>query len=714
MKTMRWAPALLGIVLAAGMGARMPARAATNEDCLTCHADASLATERQGKTVSLHVAPETLGGSVHKDMSCTDCHVGFKADEVPHAPRIRPVQCTECHSDPGAAHAFHPAGARGAASGTDCVACHGSHEVRGVKSAQSPFLPSRLPGTCGACHDTVVAQFRDSEHGRALAAGQPGSPDCLSCHREPLTHGRDDGAHLKIAQEKACVACHVDNPDVRAKMGPDARFIASYESSVHGRALLGGNANAPTCIDCHGSHEMKRGVDPRARVSRGRTPETCSACHADVAGQYKRSVHGRALARGNADAPVCTDCHGEHTILRHDDPKAPVAAANVSRQVCSPCHSSVTLSQKYGIASDRFQTFSDSYHGLAVRGGALETANCASCHGAHDILPSSDPGSSVNRANLPETCGACHPGANERFAMGSVHVTMTRAGEPLLWWIAAIYIVLIVATIGGMFAHNLLDFLRKSSRILRLRRAGLAVHAHGSRLYVRMTLNERLQHASLLVSFLVLAITGFMLSFPDAWWVAGIRSVVPGVFEVRSLLHRIAAGVMTAASVYHLFYLALTRRGRQLLRDLLPALRDAREAVANLRWLAWLSDRRPAFGRFGYAEKAEYWALVWGTIVMVATGLVMWFENTSIGMLTKLGWDVARTIHFYEAWLATLAILVWHVYFVVLNPDVYPMNLAWLTGKLSEAEMAEEHPAELAELQDDTLPEEPRPEIKAS
>jgi len=99
---------------------------------------------------------------------------------------------------------------------------------------------------------------------------------------------------------------------------------------------------------------------------------------------------------------------------------------------------------------------------------------------------------------------------------------------------------------------------------------------------------------------------------------------------------------------------------------------------------------------------------------MVATGLVMWFENTSIGMLTKLGWDVARTIHFYEAWLATLAILVWHVYFVVLNPDVYPMNLAWLTGKLSEAEMAEEHPAELAELQDDTLPEEPRPEIKAS
>jgi len=94
----------------------------------------------------------------------------------------------------------------------------------------------------------------------------------------------------------------------------------------------------------------------------------------------------------------------------------------------------------------------------------------------------------------------------------------------------------------------------------------------------------------------------------------------------------------------------------------------------------------------------EYWALVWGTALMTLTGVILWFEDTFIGLLSKLGWDVARTIHFYEAWLATLAILVWHIYFVIFNPDVYPMNMAWIKGTLSEEEMAEEHPLELQEL----------------
>ena len=104
---------------------------------------------------------------------------------------------------------------------------------------------------------------------------------------------------------------------------------------------------------------------------------------------------------------------------------------------------------------------------------------------------------------------------------------------------------------------------------------------------------------------------------------------------------------------------------------------------------------RPRFGRFSYVEKSEYWALIWGTGVMALTGAFMWFENLAIGHMSKLGWDIARTIHFYEAWLATLAIIVWHLYFVIFNPDSYPMNVAWLTGTLSETEMEEEHPLEL-------------------
>ena len=111
-----------------------------------------------------------------------------------------------------------------------------------------------------------------------------------------------------------------------------------------------------------------------------------------------------------------------------------------------------------------------------------------------------------------------------------------------------------------------------------------------------------------------------------------------------------------------------------------------------------ISSVKPRFGRFSYIEKSEYWALVWGTMIMATTGVIMWFDNTFIGIFTKLGYDISRTIHFYEAWLATLAIIVWHLYYVIFNPDTYPINLAFFKGTITEAEMEEEHPLELEAL----------------
>jgi len=156
---------------------------------------------------------------------------------------------------------------------------------------------------------------------------------------------------------------------------------------------------------------------------------------------------------------------------------------------------------------------------------------------------------------------------------------------------------------------------------------------------------------------------------------------------------------MIAASLYHLCYLFAAKRGRQLGMDMLPRWKDVKDAFVNLGYITGLSRNKPRFDRFGYIEKAEYWALIWGVIVMAGTGIIMWFDNYFIGLLTKLGWDISRTIHFYEACLATLAILVWHFYFVIFNPEVYPMSTAWLTGEISEEEMAEEHPLELERLE---------------
>jgi cytochrome b subunit of formate dehydrogenase len=396
-------------------------------------------------------------------------------------------------------------------------------------------------------------------------------------------------------------------------------------------------------------------------------------------------VHGTALARGNTDAPTCTNCHGEHTIFQHNDPRSPVAAGNVSAQ-CASCHGSVRLADKYGMASSRPETFSDSYHGLAIKGGSVNAANCASCHGAH------------NKANLAATCGKCHPGANQRFATGAVHVQMTAVDEPTLYWIATLYLLLIVVVIGGMGVHNAADFFRKSKRKLAIRSGLTAAEYSGRGLYLRMTVNERLQHGLLTAAFVLLVVTGFMLRYPDAWWVAGIRRLSDHVFELRSLLHRIGAVMLVSAGLVHVCYVAFTARGRELIRDLTPTLTDARDAIRVMAYNFGTSAEKPKLGRFSYVEKSEYWALVWGTLVMAVTGAIMWFDNTFIGLFTKLGYDVSRTIHFYEAWLATLAILVWHLYFVVFNPDAYPMNMAWLTGNLSETEMEEDHPLELEEL----------------
>jgi cytochrome b subunit of formate dehydrogenase len=289
-------------------------------------------------------------------------------------------------------------------------------------------------------------------------------------------------------------------------------------------------------------------------------------------------------------------------------------------------------------------------------------------------------------------------------------VIATSGHDGVLYFVSNGYIVLIVVLIGGMFVHNLLDFVKKSRRQLQYRRGELPRKHTAHRLYLRMTLGERIQHGTLLVSFITLVLTGFALRYPDAWWVAPIRSVSPWMFELRGILHRIAAVAMVAASLYHLWYLFFVPRGKELLRDLLPRRQDLFDALNVLKYNSGISPDKPKFGRFSYIEKSEYWALVWGTGVMGLTGVILWFDNIFLGLLTKLWWDVARTVHYYEAWLATLAIIIWHFYFVIFNPDTYPINLAFWKGTLTEEEMEEEHPLELETYRRRQHSEEPKEE----
>ncbi len=530
--------------------------------------------------------------------------------------------------------------------------------------------------------------------------------DCLDCHGDNTLFKTNstgkaislfvDAAKLKLSAHKtnACISCHAD---LTAKHPDDNRPVAlvncavchtrqteSFNASVHGLALKAGHDDAATCRDCHDSHEMVSGDSPTSPIYYSRQAETCGACHDKEARDWAQSVHGKAVLAGSHDAPTCTGCHDEHKIrsLRSR------SAMTISEDVCSRCHASERLNTKYTLPADRVTTFFESYHGLAGQYGSTVAANCASCHGFHKILPSSDTNSTISRVHLVDTCGRCHPGANREFALGKIHVAPdgqaggTDFGSRLNHWVRRIYLALILLTIGGMLAHNLTLFLKKIAARLRT----------SVRPVVRMTRSQRWQHFILAASFIVLALTGFALKFPDSF----VAKILGSSEPLRRWVHRIAGILLLLVGAYHLIYLLATRDGRRLLADLFPVKKDLADVRDALRYLTGLTREKPKIGRFGYAEKMEYWAVVWGTVIMGATGLAIWLKIPVTQHLPRWVVAVATTIHYYEAVLACLAIVVWHFYHVIFDPDIYPLNPACLDGRISEAQQAHEHPLEIS------------------
>ncbi len=226
--------------------------------------------------------------------------------------------------------------------------------------------------------------------------------------------------------------------------------------------------------------------------------------------------------------------------------------------------------------------------------------------------------------------------------------------------------------------------------------------------YLRMTLNERIQHLNLFINFTILVVTGFALKYPEAFWVSPIADAPAGM-TIRGFLHRLCGVAILTLGGYHILYCAFTARGRGIIKDMIPGFKDAKDLWETLKNNLFLN--RPAkelkMSRFNFREKLEYLGLIWGTIVMTVTGFILWYEVQWLNYFPKWTYDVARAIHFYEAILATLTIIVWHFYSVIFNPDVYPMSWAWITGDLSEHEMKLEHGQELERIK-----AEPKGELK--
>jgi cytochrome b subunit of formate dehydrogenase len=509
---------------------------------------------------------------------------------------------------------------------------------------------AEAPVDCTSCH----------EQGQKLAKSAHSALSCDTCH-----DSHDKVPHQANIPKPACITCHADQ-------------AGDYEKGVHGQARKGGNEGAPDCSLCHGSaHEL---LAPKSQAFRSAVPDTCGMCHTDVVTQFRASVHGQALARGITQAPLCTDCHGEHKILKHTNSDSSVNSAHI-RDTCGSCHGDVRLTRKFGMPNDRLISFDSSFHGLAAKSGSQTVANCASCHGVHNILPSADAKSMINAKNLPKTCGQCHPGAGTRFAISQVHVAEGTTEPDALKWVRQVYLLLIPVTIGLMLLHQGGDWFRKLFRLrfqARVRTARAASHGAGHD--VRMLPFERFQHAVLAVSFLTLVWTGFALKYPDQWWARPLL-LMEGRYSMRSLIHRVAAAVFIAISITHVVSLIVSRKLREHWKEMLPNTNDPREALSNFAYNLGLGDQPPGRSAHSYIEKAEYWAVVWGAVVMAASGLLLWANNLAMKLFPKVWLDIATSVHFYEALLATLAIVVWHFYSIIFDPDVYPLNTAFLTGK---------------------------------
>lgn len=410
--------------------------------------------------------------------TCTDCHGSHEI--LTGKMSIESQSCLKCHlneklfpgKDKGSAKfvseyktSIHASIQKNGKEAAGCVDCHGNHQIQDPSNPSASLTKLRLPETCGTCHKDEFEKYKHSAHGKALVDRLVAAPSCVDCHSEhSIKSVRSSDEFSKINQVDLCLRCHQEGKLPHKNYKGEEVLISSYKDSYHYKALKEGKLNAATCSDCHGSHEMNKFDNPISRVNKKNIEKTCgqSGCHVKQLGEYTGSIHEVSIkTKDNSEAPTCTNCHGNHQIEKKDEITNRISNSKGLVQLCSSCHNSVELVNKYKLPMGRTDSYMNSFHGLAVRGGSKVAANCESCHGNHNIRPSTDTLSTINKKNLPQTCGKCHPGAQETLFSTRIHVVNQYVESPALFWVTKFYLVMIIGLIGGMVFHNAIDFSKK-------------------------------------------------------------------------------------------------------------------------------------------------------------------------------------------------------------------------------------------------------------
>ena len=490
----------LGIVLAALLAAissllfsERPGRAAPpatdppGRNASPATATRACSTTRDGKTVPLYVDGKKFATSVHASFGCTGCHADLEGKDFPHD-KPAPVKCGTCHATEQEQHARSLHGkaiARGDTLAPHCVNCHGNHDIVPVKDPRSAVAPLKVPFVCGQCHregtavsrnraipqDNILENYSESIHGEALLKkGLSVAPNCATCHTphsilphtDPASsinrkniaatctkcHSQIEAVHRKIIRgelwEKQanvlpacpdchqphkirnvfyelgmanadCMRCHADQKLRRARDGK-----SMYVNRGRGQPLAPqppGGSKKVACSQCHSEVNASH-VRPCETITHG---VDCTSCHDEIGKLYVTSIHGQLNGKNDPNAPTCKECHGTHGILGKQDPQSSTFAINVPG-LCARCHrEGQKAAVRYtGTQHEIISNYTESIHGTLLKNGLTVTATCTSCHTAHQILPRTDPASSVNANNVPTTCGRCHHGIEEQFE-NSVH-----------------------------------------------------------------------------------------------------------------------------------------------------------------------------------------------------------------------------------------------------------------------------------------------------
>jgi hypothetical protein len=378
---------LLGVLVSGALTAPgLVAQAPDNDTCQTCHAEPSM-VRADGRPVV--VAPEPFRASVHAAMSCVDCHADLaKTTDFPHPERLAPVNCGSCHDEPAAGLGRSVHGMLSGMAALQCSSCHGqAHEIRPSGDFESRTHKLQVAETCAACHGGIAG---------------PG------VRRGPAVAGQ-------------------------------------FADSIHAMALERTTV-APTCTDCHRSHDIVRKTDSTSPVHPANIPATCGTCHGEQRRVYGDSIHATALAGGNARAPQCASCHTAHRMIATASDEWQLGAV----EQCGTCH------------REALATYRDSFHGQVTALGFVPVAKCADCHRSHQVHPSSDARSSVAPQNLLTTCRTCHRSATANFVRFQPHANKEdRERSPALYYAALFMDGLLLGVFLFFGAHTVLWFARE-------------------------------------------------------------------------------------------------------------------------------------------------------------------------------------------------------------------------------------------------------------